>query len=452
MKKELIKEWDKSYYIHTFANEKMYQPILVDRTEGNYIYTSDGKKYLDFASQLVSVNLGNSNSEIIEKINDALQRYGFLWDKYLTEYRALASKKIIEDIPGVSSWAGKVKFFNSGSETVEAAVSLARLIKNKDKILIKDYDFHGWTSEALKCTKIKYFGSLKDIRTNEIAELQGDNNYVAIPSPFCVRCKFGKSYPECKENGLLYCIKQTEELINNIGAQTIAAYLGETISGFGMVIPPEEYIPQLRELLYKYDILWINDEILTGFGRLGKWFAYDLYDEVYPDIMCIGKGLVNSIIPCGAIVVSKEIARLLEDKVWYLGSTFSGNPPAMAAAVATIDYMTKNGIVEEVEEKGYYLQSKLHDLTYKYKSDFIVSGYGLFWQLEFIQYQGETRSINVNNTYSPAQRVMEECFKNGLVLGGLLPYSLRLAPSFTITPKEMDWAIEVLDKVLNEIF
>lgn len=449
---EKIKEWDKNYHIHTFANEKTYQPIVVDKTEGNYFFTSDGKKYLDFSSQLVCVNLGNSNEKIIAKVTDALKRYGFLWDKYATEYRSLASQKIIEEIPGVNRWAGKVKFFSSGSETIEAAVSLAKLIKNKTRLLIKEYDFHGWTSEALKCTTIKYFGSLKDIGTNEIVELPSDDSYVTIPSPLCWRCKFGKCYPACKENGVLHCIRETEKIISEAGAGTIAAYLGETVSGFGMVIPPAEYLPQLRDLLNKYDILWINDEVQTGFGRLGKWFAYDLYDGIYPDIMCIGKGLVNSVIPCGAIVVSKEIAKTLEDKIWYLGSTFSGHPAAMAAAVATIEYMIENEIVEKAYQKGEYLRSKMEKLAEKYQPHIAVSGYGLYMQLELLQYKTDTRIINVNNAYSPAKAIMDGCYQKGLVLGGLLPYSIRLAPALTVTTEEIDQAVRVLDGVFKSIF
>lgn len=450
-KLELIKQWDKDYYLHTFFGDKNYQQILVERTEGNYLYTYDGRKYLDFASQLVCVNLGNGNEKINESVIEAVNRYGFLWNKYLTEYRAAAAKKIIEDIPGVSQWAGRVKFFNSGSEAVEAAINLVRLLTGKNNILIKEYDFHGWTGEALRSTTIKYYGSLKSLPGNEISELPVCERYYTVPSPFCNRCKFGKVYPDCKNVGILYCVDQAERVINEVGPHTIAAFLAEPVSGFGMVFPPKEYFPQMREILDRYSILWVDDEVLTGFGRLGKWFAYDSYGGIYPDIMCIGKGMVNSLIPCSAMVVSKNLARILEDKIWYVGGTFSGHPVAMAAVAATIDYMLENNIVRKAEEKGLYMGRGLRELKTKHHSVGYLQGSGLFWQLEFSHNESNCRDLNVYGKYSPAMAVMEECFKNGLILGGLLPYTVRLSPSLTVTTEEIDWAVDILDRALTKI-
>ncbi len=445
-----IKEYDSKYYIHTFSGEKNYNPVITDKAEGSYIYSYDGKKYLDFASQLVCVNLGNKNEEINNKVIEAINRYGFLSENFLTKERAMASKQLIEDIPGVNDWAGKVKFFNSGSEAIEAAINLARLITGKQNVLVKDYDFHGWTGEALQATRVTPFGGMKNLINNELSTIPDNGNFCSLPSPYCYKCQYGKTYEDCKKESVLWCVKKSEEIINEIGPSTIAAFLSEIVSGFGMVFPPEEYFVQMRELMNKYGILWIDDEILTGFGRLGKWFAYELYDGVYPDIMCVGKGLNNAVIPSSAIVVSKEIAKTLEDRIWYVGSTYSGHPAAVAAISETIRFMIDNNIVDKVEEKSNYLKAKLKGLQEKYSFIDAIFGAGLFWLIEFRR-DDNSRSIETPNGLPIVKQLIAECYKAGLILGGMLPYTVRLAPSLVTSEEDIDKAIKILETVLSRV-
>lgn len=449
---EKYMEWDKKYYLHTFMNENNYQPIPVERTNGDKIYTYYDGEYLDFNSQLVSTNLGNSNNTINERVCEAINKYGFLWEKFLCNYRAEAVYKIIEEIPGMNHWAQRIKFYSSGSEAIEAAITLARLIRQKNKVLIKSIDFHGWTGKAGNTTSIPYYGSMQSIKDHNLYSQKKDNNYIEIPTPYCSDCPLHSNYDECKCSSKLKCIEKAEEIIIKENPDEIAACITEIVSGFGAILPPKEYIPQLRVLLNKYGILWIDDEVLTGFGRLGKWFAYQFYDDIYPDIMCIGKGLTNSLVPCSGIVISKELSQQLEENIWFFGSTFSGHPLAMAAISATIDYMLENQIIELSKERSNFIREALEGLKNKYQ-DLLesVSGKGFFWSIEFKGSKYLSRKINIKGVFSPAAFVSQECYKRKLILGGLLPWTLRLTPSLTMDIEDLQIGMKILDEALGSL-
>lgn len=445
-------EWDKKYYIHTFMNEAGYEAIPVERTEGDKIITSYEGEYLDFNSQLVSTNVGNSNEMVNQRVAEAVNTYGFLWEKFLCNYRAEAVYKIIEKIPGMNEWAQRIKFYSSGSEGMEAALSLARLLTKRKKVLVKSIDFHGWTGNARNTTSIPYYGSMENIETGEMRSLERSKDFVTIPTPYCQDCPLGCRYEDCKANGCLHCVEETERIIQKENPDEIAACVTEIVSGFGAIVPPDEYIPQLTALLKKYGILWIDDEVLVGFGRLGKWFGYQYYKDVYPDIMCIGKGLTNSLVPCSGIVVSKELSTKLDQNIWFLGSTFSGHPVAMAAISATIDYMLENDVVEKSRKLSKMVEDSLRKLTDKY-DDLLekVSGRGMFWSIEFKGSKYEARKINIKGAFSPAQFVSQACYKRKLILGGLLPWTLRLTPSLNIKEEYITEGMKILDEALADL-
>ncbi|MDE7432357.1 MAG: aminotransferase class III-fold pyridoxal phosphate-dependent enzyme, partial [Lachnospiraceae bacterium] len=445
-------EWDKKYYLHTFVREESYQPIPVEKTENDKIITCYEGEFLDFNSQLVSTNVGNSNKNINDRVCEAINRYGFLWEKFLCNYRAEAVYKIIEKIPGMNLWAQRIKFYSSGSESIEAAISLAKMLKKKNKILIKSIDFHGWTGKAGNTTTIPNFGSMQNVINGELYSQKRDDDYIIIPTPFCSDCPLKCSYDECKHCNKLKCIEKTESIILRENPEEIAACITEIVSGFGALLPPKEYIPQLRELLQKYEILWIDDEILTGFGRLGKWFAYQYYDGIYPDIMCVGKGLTNSLVPCSGVIISKELSRQLEDRVWFFGSTFSGHPVAMAAISATIDFMLENQVIEKSSVQSQLIKESLEQLKDKY-SDLLenVNGEGFFWSIEFKGSKYFARKVNTKGVFSPTVYVSQECYKRKLILGGLLPWTLRLTPSLTMKKTDIQKGMNIFDEALNSL-
>ncbi len=449
---EQYMEWDKKYYLHTFMKESDYQPILVERTEGDRIITYKEGEYLDFNSQLVSTNVGNSNKTINERVCEAIRRYGFLWEKFLCNYRAEAVYKIIERIPGINLWAQRIKFYSSGSESIEASISLAKMLRQRNKILIKSVDFHGWTGNARNTTSIPYYGNMQNSISRELFYLPIDKDYISIPTPFCSDCPLGCNYNDCKSSYKLKCIQKTEDIILHENPEEIAACITEIVSGFGAILPPVEYIPQLYILLHKYNILWIDDEVLTGFGRLGKWFGYQLYDDIYPDIMCIGKGLTNSLVPCSGVVISKKLSRQLEDQIWFLGSTFSGHPVAMAAISATIDVMLEQQIIDQSEAKSQLIIEYLEKLKIKY-SDLIesINGIGFFWSIEFKGSKFLARKINIKGVFSPAAYISRECYHRKLLLGGLLPWTLRLTPSLTIERSDIEKGMKILDETLESL-
>lgn len=448
-----IRLWDYAYSIHPFFGEKNRNQIVIKNTRGAYLYSAEGSRYLDFASQSACTNLGYGNAEINRAAVAALDEVGFVWSKFLTSYRALAAKRLIEDIPGVDRWAGKVLFVNSGSEAIEVALRLARLISKKPKILVKENDFHGWTREALSSSRIVNWGVMKDVSSGSISDGSRSTDFLSVPSPFCDQCPLGKKYDVCKTLPQLACVLAAEHVINQAGADEIAAYLAEPISGFGTVFPPKEYIPQIRALTKKYGIMWIDDEILTGFGRLGSWFAYDAYDDVFPDIMCVGKGLVNSIVPCGAVVVSKEIAELLEDRVWISGGTFWAHPVAMAAVASTVKYMLDHRVIQKAKVSGAYLGERLQTLIERFPSYISgVKGTGFFWSIEIRTSEAKdgVRKIALGGATTPASRLITRAFDRGLILGGLLPDSVRVCPPLTLTHDEIDHGVELLAAAIGD--
>ena len=274
----LVRAWDEAYYAHVFVAADEYEHRAVSHAEGDFLVLSDGTRLLDFTSGLLCTNAGHRNERIERAIVEALQRYGFVWEGWATDYRARAAKLIVEDLLGADGWAGRVRFTSSGSEAVELALLVAKLVTGRPNVISRDFAYHGWTHGALSLMGLPGSrGILAAADSDEIRRPAGVPmpGVSFAPAPYCRHCPIQHTYPACKRGGdRLACIDATEHLIRTIGPDTIAAVVAEPIFGVGMFHPPEEYLRQLRELTREYGILWIDDEVMTGFGRTGKAFAY----------------------------------------------------------------------------------------------------------------------------------------------------------------------------------
>lgn len=456
-----VEDWDKKYILRTFATQEEYRPIPIESTEGDYLVTPDGAKLLDCFNQLYCVNAGQKNEKINNAIKEALDRYGFLQDAYTTDYKAKAAKLIIEDVLGNENWPGKVRFVSTGSEAVETALMIARLYKNRPLVVTREYAYHGWTKGSSSVTRLK--GSKSSItestpNTNPQQVPGQDSGLVAVaPSPNCMRCSLGHKYESCKdENGELACVKYTRRMIENQGPEQVAAIITEVTQGAGSVHPPEEYIPQIRQMTKELDILWIADEVLTGFGRTGEWFAYQHYG-VEPDIVSMAKGISSSAIPAGAVVVSKEIAKLMDQHRWETVSTYSGHPIAMAAVCANIEFLIENQLVEKAKKTGEYIKQGLLELKSKHRCIGQVAGCGALWLVELVKDEKMTPFIEIDRNFTheadsslfPTTIIRNKAMEKGVLIGGVMPNTLRIGTSLNIGKEDVDKAIDALDYALS---
>ncbi len=463
-----IKEWDKKYLLHPFVTADEYSPCFIERTEGDYLIMPDGTRLLDMFNQLYCVNIGQKIPEVQQAIKDALDRYGFVWDLYGTDYKAEVAKLIVEDILGDEGWASKVRFTNTGGESVEVAAIIARLFTGKEFIATREHSYHGITGTAVGLNRVLSGRSHISRQSDKLVRQvpgQGYGATIKCPAPLCYRCSVGHKYPDCKtalSNGLLPCVHTAEQFIRNHGVDQVAAMITEPAFGAGTIMPPKEYLPQIYEMTRRLGILWIVDEVLMGFGRLGTWFGYQKMGggKVVPDIMTIAKGLTSSAIPAGAVVVNKEIADFMDSVRWNHVSTFAGHPIAMAAAAANLKYMIKNDIVAKAEEKGEYFRAGLLKLQEQHKCVGFVGGEGMFWQVELVKNKAtkepfikEDRNTAFADDPSkkPIMIVLGKCLEKGVLLGGFLPNTLRIGGSLQISKDDMDKALDALDYGLSAL-
>ena len=466
-----IAEWDKKYNVHAFSTAAEYGTTFIERTEGNYLIKPDGTRLLDFYNQLYCVNAGQNVPEIQAGIKDALDRYGFVWDIYTTDYKAEVSKLLIEDILKDSGWAAKVRYALGGGDAVETALLIARLYTGKPLIAGREHGYHGVSAGAVQLTRMVPSRSFASYESEEapIKTVPGSvfQNTFVCPAPFCYRCSLGHKYPACKcarADGLLPCVAQTEELIRSHNVASVAAIITEPAYGAGTIMPPPEYLPQIEDMKNRLGILWIVDEVLMGFGRLGAWFGHQAdcvtTRPVKPDMMTLAKGITSSALPLGAVVVSKEIADFMDSIRWNHVCTFAGHPVCMAAAKYNLEYLIKNDIPAKSKEAGVYFRAGLEDLASKHSTIGFIGGAGMFWQVEIVK-DKDTREAFVPEdrftTFSgdlskwPIHLISDAAAEKGVLVGGFVPNTLRMGGACNTTKEELDKVLDALDYAFTHL-
>ena len=458
-----VRDWDERYVYHVLATREEYHSLPVASAEGCYVTLADGRRIFDFANQLVCVNMGHRHPKIQQAIRDASEKFGYVWEGLTTEYRSRAAKLIMEDM-GVGEWGGRIRFLATGTEAVENMVLFAKLYTGRRNIVTRGHDYHGWTNGLSGANGVRGYRSslasgvgapvVRDVPDAPSA------NYHYAPAPQCYRCPIGHTYPNCKDkSGTLACVRATEQLIRTIGTETVAGFLTEPAQGAGMIHPPKEYFPQIREMTQRLGILWLDDEVMTGFGRLGEWFGYKVYD-VTPDIMSVAKGISSSALPASGVVLSKELTKFFDN--WRLStmSTFGSHPIAMAAVSANLQAMLDENILLRVRELGAYLGAGLQRLYERHPCVGLVSGRGLMWAVELVRNKESREPFVAVDRYSvyakteqiPASAVVGKvAFEEGVSIGAFLPNSIRLATAFVATEADIDIGLNALDKGLSEL-
>lgn len=462
-------EWDKKFYMHhdmSMSDWEAATPLAISRVEGCYYIDHEGKKILDMLGGWICTNLGQRDPRIVNEIKKALDKYGWVPETYITPYKAEAAKLIVNDILGPDKWAGRVRFYSTGSESVSAAIIIAKLYTNRPNIITRTYAYHGWTEAMGGCSIVRKTrqNPLVSPENSEIRETPGSKtaNVFIAPLPFCYRCPIGHEYPDCKRNGKLSCIQATEDLILMVGPENTAAIITELFSGIGSVgTVPHEYVPQLRKMCRNLGVLWIDDEVMCGFGRTGKWFAYQhWFPDVTPDIMVLGKGIASAQLPAAGVVVNKDIAEFFDKYRWKHYSTYAAHPVCMAAVVANIKTMIEKKIPDRAAKLGTYIEERLNELKDRHKCVGLVSGIGSFWSVELVKdketkepFVKEDRNASFAGDTSnyPTTIIKKKCLEKGVFCSGMVPNTLRIALPLIVTEEEIDKGMEALDYALTEL-
>jgi taurine---2-oxoglutarate transaminase len=425
----------KQYVLHSWSVQDAVDPIPVAGGEGRYFWDYDGKRYLDFASQLVNVSIGHQHPKIVAAIKEQAEKLCTIGPPMATEARSTLARLLAEVTPGDL----QMSFFtNGGAEANENAVKLARWYTGRHKIIARYRSYHGATAGAITLTG--------DPRRWPAEP--GIPGVVRMLDPYTYRCPAGHPDPCPVCTGAPHL----EEILQYEGAHTVAAVILETIVGTnGIIVPPDGYLQAIREVCDRHGILLIADEVMAGFGRTGKWFGVDNWDVV-PDILTVAKGINSGYVPIGAMIVRKPIADWVRDKYFAGGLTYSGHPLACASAVASIEAFKEEGIVENSAEMGGVFAEKLRELENKHPSIGDVRGLGCFWGIELVKNR-ETREplVPFNATgkaFAPVARVAKAALERGLYL--MTHWNVIIvAPPLTITRDEIDEGIGILDEALS---
>lgn len=414
-------------------------PLNIVRGEGAYLIDSEGRRYLDFSSQLVCVNLGYGNKRIIGAVRQQLEELAYLGPGYATEIRAEAVKELAEILPNNLS---KFVFSSSGSEANEDALKIAKAYKFPSyKVLARYWSYHGNTAGAMSLTG--------DPRRCVVEFHTRIDGVVRIPDPYCYRCPFGFSD---RESCGYACIEYVEYVLSNEG--NVAAIFLETITGTnGVIIPPDDYYSRLRRLADDYGVLLIFDEVMSGWGRTGHWFAFERWG-VAPDIMTTAKGATSSYIPIGITAVDRGLAEYFDKRFLPVGHTFAYHPLALAAMKAAIEEYREGGYIDNARRVGEYLGRRLRELMDRHPSIGDVRGVGLFWGVELVKNRKTKEPFNTREDKIMGRPLMTQKVARRMVeYGVLLPMAwisnFVIAPPLIVNEEDIDLGIEALDKALK---
>ncbi len=398
MSAEDIVSLSKKHTLFEWSAQAAVNPIPVTRAKGIYFWDADGKRYIDFNSQLMSVNIGHCDERVVKAIAEQAAVLPYANPFMATEPRARLGQMLAEITPGNLN---KFFFTLGGAEANENAIKIARAYTGKHKIVVRYRSYHGATHGAMMLTG--------DPR--RWASEPGMGGVVRVLDPYRYRCAFCKNLEACT----LDCLNHVEEVIMYEGAQNIAAVLVETVTGTnGIIVPPDGYMQGLRALCDKYNILLIADEVMCGFGRTGEWFAVNHWNVV-PDIMTMAKGLTSSYAPLGAVAMKEEIGAHFDNNVFYGGLTYNSHALCLAAAIATIDVYKEDNLIENARRMGKVIAGLLSDLKAEHPSVGDARSIGLFGIVELVRNRQTREPLAPYNGSSPEMQKLGAFFReNGL--------------------------------------
>jgi 4-aminobutyrate aminotransferase len=421
-----------TYKKHVITNcVSKLEPVVVSRASGATITDTEGKEYVDCFSGISVVNTGHSNPKVVEAAKKQLDNYTHACAYvYYSEPVAKLAEKLATIVP---SGLEKTFFSNSGAEAVECGLKLARKFTKKHEIIALMRSFHGRTLGTLSVT------GQAGRRSYSMGPYLGSIAFA--PTPYCYRCPLGLEFPKCE----IECAKMIEDVVRYATSGDVAAFIAEPILGEGgIIVPPDDYFKEVKKILDKYGILFVADEVQTGFARTGKLFGIEHYN-VIPDIMCFAKAIANGL-PLGACTARTDIADSFQPGDHL--STFGGNPVCCAAALANIEFIQEEDLPKRATESGRYVMHRLEELKSKHKLIGDVRGKGLMIGLELVKNR-ESKDPAPSET----AKIRALCRDKGVLIGsgGVLGNVLRIQPPLVISQSQLDIAIDAVDQSLKEV-
>jgi len=423
-----IVELSRKYTLYEWSAQSAADPIPVDRAEGSYFYTPDGKRYLDFNSQLMSVNIGHGDKRVVDAIKAQADKLAYVNPFMAHEPRARLGKKLAELAPGDID----VFFFtNGGAEANENAIKLARQATGRHKILARYRSYHGATGQVITATG--------DPR--RWAAETGVWGVVRVPDTQ----PWGEPGPRPVDE----LLRETERVILYEGPQTIAAFILEPVVGTnGILIPPDGYMQGIREMCDRYGIWLIADEVMTGFGRTGKWWAVDHWGVV-PDLITMAKGLTSSYLPLGAVGMRRSVADAFRDKVFFGGLTYNSHPMGCAAALATIAVYEEDGLIERAARMGDVLRGHHQRLMAKHPSVGSVRNIGMFGMIDVVRSRSPYEPMAPYNGTSDEMKAIAKFLRDNGLYTMYRWNGIHTNPPLTISEDELAEGFDLIDRALD---
>ncbi|MGY2134608.1 aminotransferase class III-fold pyridoxal phosphate-dependent enzyme [Hymenobacter sp. HD11105] len=435
--KQQILQDNLDYTLFSWSKQAGLNPISAERAEGVYVFDRDGKRYLDFSSQLMNVNIGHGNQKVTEAVAAQMQELSYVYPGMITKARGDLGRRLAEITPPNLT---KAFFTLGGAESIENAIKLARVYTGRHKIVTLYLSFHGASYGAISAG-----GDPRKLAVDS----QAMPGVVHVENPYFYRCPWYSTTPEeCAERAAAHM----ERVIQYEGPGNVAAILMEGESGTsGCIKYPPTYWQRVRRICDKYGILLIADEVMSGFGRTGKWFGSD-HHGVKVDLMAMAKGITAGYLPLGAVMVDEKIADSFNDKPLPLGLTYSAHPVSCAAAVAVLDIYEEENMVENAAEMGRYLDARICDLMGQHPSIGDWRNTGLLGCLELVKNRKTKEPMAPWNAAPNQMEVMNQVAAKIRELGmyTFVRWNyIFIAPPLNITKEEVEEGLAILSQAIR---
>jgi taurine--2-oxoglutarate transaminase len=424
------------YTLFSWSKQKGLHPIAVKYGEGVYLYDHDGKRYLDFSSGLMNVNIGHGNQRVTAAVTEQMQQVSYVTPGCATRARGELGKKIAEITPeGLT----KTLFTVGGAEAIENAIKLARMYTGRHKIIARYRAFHGASYGAMTAG-----GDPRKLAH----DTQQVPNIVHVEDPYCYRCPWGKQPDWCQRE----CVSHVERIIEFEGPENVAAIIMEGESGSsGCIKYPADYLPRIRAICDKHGILLIADEVMSGFGRTGKWFGVD-HSGVVPDMIATAKGITAGYLPLGALIVSDKIASYYDDHVLMLGLTYSAHPVCCAAGSEVLRIYEDENMIENAAAMGKYIEERVEAMKADHPSIGDFRNTGLLGCIELVKNR-ETREPMAPFNAKPDEMAVMNKVAARLREKGMYTFVrwnyVFIAPPLCITKAQVDEGLAMIADALT---
>lgn len=433
---EQILENNLRHSLFPWSKQSGLNPINVERAEGVYFFDRDGKRYLDFSSQLMNMNIGHNDSRVKAAVMKQMEQVNFVFSGAVTKARGDLSKKLADIAPGTLN---KTFFTLGGAEAVDNAIKLARVYSGRHKIIATYRSYHGATYGAISTGG--------DPRKHAV-DNQSIPNIVHVDNPYFYRCPwYSKTREECAERAA----NHVEQVIKYENPDSVAAIILEGESGSsGCIKYPPGYMKRIREITEKYGILLIDDEVMSGFGRTGKWFAIENH-EVVPDIICMAKGLTSGYLPLGGLIVKDEIADHFNDKPLPLGLTYSAHAVSCAAALSVLNIYESDNLFDNAQKMGAYIENQVEEMKGRHPSIGDFRNTGLLGCIELVKNRETKEPITPWNAKAHEMGITNKMEAKIRELGMFTFVRwnyIFICPPLIITKEQVDEGLEIISQAI----